>query len=295
MCLAFFVLSLLCCFFFLYYDFFIFFFFFFFSSRRRHTRWNCDWSSDVCSSDLVRGVMETGDSGLVRSAQRLGMITSELQEGIMKTRMQPIEHIWSKLPRVVRDLSNSLHKQVQLVMEGRETELDRSLLEAVKDPLTHLVRNAVDHGVEEPAERIRLGKPPEGVLTLRAYHEGGHVIVEVADDGAGMDPDKIARVAVERGVVSRDALASMDRRDILGLVFRPGFSTAAAVTNVSGRGVGMDVVKTNIERIGGAVEVDSTVGVGTVWRLTIPLTLAILQALTVECAGQRYVVPQVGS
>jgi two-component system chemotaxis sensor kinase CheA len=178
-------------------------------------------------------------------------------------------------------------------MVGRETELDRSLLEAVKDPLTHLVRNAVDHGVEEPEERLRLGKPPEGVLTLRAYHEGGHVIVEVADDGAGMDPDKIARVAVERGVVSRDALVSMDRREILALVFRPGFSTAAAVTNVSGRGVGMDVVKTNIERIGGAVEVDSTVGVGTVWRLTIPLTLAIIQALTIECGGQRYVIPQV--
>jgi len=244
-------------------------------------------------NQLVRAIGSVADPSMLRTGQRLNLITSELQESVMKTRMQAIDHLWAKLPRVVRDLSSACGKQVRLAMVGRETELDRSLLEAVKDPLTHLVRNAVDHGVEEPEERLRLGKAPEGVLTLRAYHEGGHVIVEVADDGAGMDPDKIARVAVERGVVSRDALASMDRREILALVFRPGFSTAAAVTNVSGRGVGMDVVKTNIERIGGAVEVDSTVGVGTVWRLTIPLTLAIIQALTVECAGQRYVIPQV--
>jgi two-component system chemotaxis sensor kinase CheA len=244
-------------------------------------------------NQLVRAIGSVADQSMLRTGQRLNLITSELQESVMKTRMQAIDHLWAKLPRVVRDLSSACGKQVRLAMVGRETELDRSLLEAVKDPLTHLVRNAVDHGVEEPEERLRLGKPPEGVLTLRAYHEGGHVIVEVADDGAGMDPDKIARVAVERGVVSRDALATMDRREILALVFRAGFSTAAAVTNVSGRGVGMDVVKTNIERIGGAVEVDSTVGVGTVWRLTIPLTLAIIQALTIECAGQRYVIPQV--
>jgi len=166
-------------------------------------------------------------------------------------------------------------------------------LEAVKDPLTHLVRNAVDHGIEPPSERVAAGKPAEGTLTLRAYHEGGHVIVEVGDDGAGIDPDRIARIAVERGVVSRDQLAAMDRRDVLNLVFRPGFSTAKAITNVSGRGVGMDVVKTNIERIGGAVDVDSTVAAGTTWRLTIPLTLAIIQALTIECGGQRYVIPQV--
>src|SRR5689334_13037017 len=247
----------------------------------------------LARNQLVRGVMETGDSALVRSAQRLGMITSELQEGIMKTRMQPIDHIWSKLPRVVRDLSTSLGKQVQLVMQGRETELDRSLLEAVKDPLTHLVRNAVDHGVEEPERRVAAGKSPEGTLTLRAYHEGGHVAVEVADDGAGLDVERIAEKAVENGIIRADQLASMDRRDIMALVFQPGFSTAAEITNVSGRGVGMDVVKTNIERIGGAVSVDSTPGEGTVWRLTIPLTLAIIQALTVDCGDQRYVVPQV--
>jgi two-component system chemotaxis sensor kinase CheA len=247
----------------------------------------------LARNQLVRGVMDTGDATLVRSAQRLGMITSELQEGIMKTRMQPIEHIWSKLPRVVRDLSNGLGKQVQLVMEGKETELDRSLLEAVKDPLTHLVRNAVDHGVEEPERRTAAGKNPEGTLTLRAYHEGGHVAVEVADDGAGLDVDRIAQKAVEKGLLRAEQIATMDRRDIMAMVFQPGFSTAAKVTNVSGRGVGMDVVKTNIENIGGAVSVDSTPGEGTVWRLTIPLTLAIIQALTVDCGDQRYVVPQV--
>ncbi|GIE97896.1 chemotaxis protein CheW [Paractinoplanes rishiriensis] len=247
----------------------------------------------LARNQLVRGVMEIGDATLVRSAQRLGMITSELQEGIMKTRMQPIEHIWSKLPRVVRDLSNSMDKQVQLVMEGKETELDRSLLEAVKDPLTHLVRNAVDHGIETPEQRIASGKGPEGTLTLRAYHEGGHVAVEVADDGAGLNVERIAQKAVENGLLRPDQIPNMDRRDIMAMVFQPGFSTAAKVTNVSGRGVGMDVVKTNIENIGGAVSVDSTPGEGTVWRLTIPLTLAIIQALTVDCGDQRYVVPQV--
>jgi two-component system chemotaxis sensor kinase CheA len=247
----------------------------------------------LARNQLVRGVMEIGDATLVRSAQRLGMITSELQEGIMKTRMQPIEHIWSKLPRVVRDLSNSLSKQVQLVMQGKETELDRSLLEAVKDPLTHLVRNAVDHGIEEPDTRIASGKSAEGTLTLRAYHEGGHVAVEVADDGAGLNVDRIAQKAIENGLLRPEQIPNMDKRDIMAMVFAPGFSTAAKVTNVSGRGVGMDVVKTNIENIGGAVSVDSTPGEGTVWRLTIPLTLAIIQALTVDCGDQRYVVPQV--
>jgi two-component system chemotaxis sensor kinase CheA len=247
----------------------------------------------LARNQLVRGVMEIGDATLVRSAQRLGMITSELQEGIMKTRMQPIEHIWSKLPRVVRDLSNSLSKQVELVMEGKETELDRSLLEAVKDPLTHLVRNAVDHGIEEPDQRIASGKPAEGTLTLRAYHEGGHVAVEVADNGAGLNVERIAQKAVENGLLRPEQIPNMDRRDIMAMVFAPGFSTAAKVTNVSGRGVGMDVVKTNIENIGGAVSVDSTPGEGTVWRLTIPLTLAIIQALTVDCGDQRYVIPQV--
>jgi two-component system chemotaxis sensor kinase CheA len=192
----------------------------------------------------------------------------------------------------VRDLSALCGKKVRVVSKGRETELDRSLLEAVKDPLTHLVRNAVDHGVEPPEVRVANGKAPEGTLTLSAYHEGGNVIVDVGDDGGGMNPEVIGRIALERGVVTRDQLAGMEPRDVLHLVFQPGFSTAAAVTNVSGRGVGMDVVKTNIERIGGAVDVESTIGAGTTWRLTIPLTLAIIQALTVDCGAERYAIPQ---
>lgn len=212
----------------------------------------------------------------------------------MKTRMQPIDHLWAKLPRVVRDLSSACGKQLRLEMVGRETELDRSLLEAVKDPLTHLVRNAVDHGVELPEKRRAAGKNPEGTLTLRAYHEGGHVIVEISDDGAGIDPDRVGQAAVDRGLISASQLKQMDRRELMTFLFQPGFSTAEKITNVSGRGVGMDVVKTNIERIGGAVDVDSAVGIGTTWRLTIPLTLAIVQALTVECGGQRYAIPQVG-
>ena len=193
---------------------------------------------------------------------------------------------------MVRDLSNSLGKQVQLVMEGKETELDRSLLEAVKDPLTHLVRNAVDHGIEEP-ERAGGRQARGGHADAARLPRGRARRIEVADDGAGIDVQRIAEKAIEKGLISRRQIATMDKRDIMALVFQPGFSTATKVTNVSGRGVGMDVVKTNIERIGGAVDVDSTLGEGTVCRLTIPLTLAIIQALTVDCGDQRYVVPQV--
>jgi two-component system, chemotaxis family, sensor kinase CheA len=244
-------------------------------------------------NQLVLGVGTQANPALARTTQRLNLITSELQESVMKTRMQTIDHLWAKLPRIVRDLASACGKQVGLAMVGRDTELDRTLLEAVKDPLTHLVRNAVDHGIEPPAARLAVGKPSEGTLTLSAYHESGHVIVEVTDDGGGIDPDKVGRSALEKGLVTVDQLARMDRRELMNLLFRPGFSTAAKVTNVSGRGVGMDVVKTNIERIGGAVEVDSTLGVGTTWRLTIPLTLAIVQALTVQCGPERYAIPQV--
>jgi two-component system chemotaxis sensor kinase CheA len=244
-------------------------------------------------NQLVRAASEAGDAAVIRTTQRLNLITSELQEGIMKTRLQPIDSLWARLPRVVRDLSTACGKQVRLAMQGRDTELDRSLLEAVKDPLTHLVRNGIDHGIESPDDRRIAGKDPEGTLTLRAYHQGGHVTVEVSDDGAGIDIDKVANLAVERGVIGANQLSQMDSRDIMLLVFEAGFSTADEVTSVSGRGVGMDVVKTNIERIGGAVDVESTPGAGTTWRLTIPLTLAIIQALTVECAGERYVIPQV--
>lgn len=243
-------------------------------------------------NQLLQRSLGSADAELVRASQRLDLVASELQESIMKTRMQPIGQVWSKMPRVVRDLSHQLGREVELVMEGHETELDRSLLEAVKDPLTHLVRNSLDHGIEPPDVRRAAGKDPKGTLTLRAYHESGQVVVEIADDGKGIDPATIGAVAVERGVVTRDQLARMDGRDVLGLIFRPGFSTAAAVSNISGRGVGMDVVRTNIERIGGSVDVASEPGRGTTTRVRIPLTLAIIPALVVGEGGERYAIPQ---
>ncbi len=233
------------------------------------------------------------DSSLARSAQRLSLVTSELQEQVMKTRMQAVDAVWSKMPRVVRDLSRQCGRQVRLEMDGRETELDRSVLEAIKDPLTHLVRNAVDHGIEPPEARVAAGKAAEGVLRLRAYHEAGQVHLEIIDDGAGIDPAKIAAKAVERGLIAQGQLASMTQREIMHLIFLPGFSLAPKITNVSGRGVGMDVVKTRIEAIGGSVDVTSKLGQGSTFRLTIPLTLAIIPALTIGCAERRYAVPQV--
>ncbi|WP_182379557.1 chemotaxis protein CheA [Nocardioides sp. WS12] len=243
-------------------------------------------------NQLLQRSLASADVELVRASQRLDLVASELQESVMKTRMQPIGQVWSKLPRVVRDLSHQLGREVELVMDGHETELDRSLLEAVKDPLTHLVRNSLDHGIERPEDRLAAGKPAKGTLSLRAYHESGQVVVEITDDGKGIDPERIAAVALERGVVTRDQLSRMDAREVLGLIFRPGFSTAAAVSNISGRGVGMDVVRTNIERIGGSVDVTSEVGRGTTTRVRIPLTLAIIPALVVGEGEERYAIPQ---
>jgi len=244
-------------------------------------------------NQLMRGVIELADPALSRTAQRLNVITTDLQESIMKTRMQPIDHLWSKLPRVVRDLGSQCGRQVRLTMTGQDTEIDRALLETIKDPLTHLVRNAIDHGIEAPEVRRAAGKPAEGTLNLRAYHNSGQVVIEVADDGAGIEIDKLTAKAVERGLRSSAEVAGMSEADVLQLVFAPGFSTAKEVTKVSGRGVGMDVVKTNIEAIGGTIELDSTPGKGTVCRLRVPLTLAIVPALTIECGDDRYAVPQV--
>ena len=232
------------------------------------------------------------DVELVRASQRLDLVASELQESVMKTRMQPIGQVWAKMPRMVRDLSHQLGREVDLTMEGHETELDRSLLEALKGPLTHLVRNSMDHGIERPDARVAAGKSRAGRLHLRAFHESGQVVVEITDDGAGIDPDKIGSVAIQRGVVTREQLARMDTKEIVNLIFRPGFSTATEVTNVSGRGVGMDVVRTNIERIGGSVDVSSEKGHGTTTRVRIPLTLAIIPALVVGEGGERYAIPQ---
>lgn len=227
------------------------------------------------------------------TSQRLSQVTSELQEMVMQTRMQPIGGVWSKFPRVVRDLSHGCGKQVRLEMEGKETELDKSLIEAIKDPLTHLVRNSVDHGIETPDVRMAGGKPAEGVLTLRAFHEGGQVNIEICDDGAGIDPEKLKRKALEKGLISEEQAERMGEKEALNLIFQAGFSTAQKVTNISGRGVGMDVVRTNIEKLGGVVDVSSRLGEGTTMRIKIPLTLAIIPALTVTCEGDRYAIPQI--
>jgi two-component system chemotaxis sensor kinase CheA len=233
------------------------------------------------------------DSGLQAVSQRMNLIATELQEEVMKTRMQPIGNIWAQFPRTVRDVALGCGKEVEIEMEGKETELDKTIIEAIKDPLTHLVRNSVDHGIELPEVRVRAGKARTGRLMLRAFHEGGQVNIEIGDDGAGLSAERIRKKAIERGVVSSDQAARMTEREIFNLIFLPGFSTAEKVTNVSGRGVGMDVVKTNVERIGGLVDLQSTLGRGTTVRVKIPLTLAIIPALVVTCAGERYAIPQV--
>ena len=243
-------------------------------------------------NQILQRTEAADDVELVRASQRLDLVASELQESVMRTRMQPIGQVWSKMPRIVRDLAHQLGREVDLEMDGHDTELDRSLLEALKGPLTHLVRNSLDHGIEPPAARAAAGKPTAGRLLLRAYHESGQVVVEITDDGKGIDPRHIGDVAVRRGVVTREQLARMEPRDVLDLIFRPGFSTAEQVTNVSGRGVGMDVVRTSIERIGGSVDLTSTVGCGTTMRIRIPLTLAIIPALVVGQQGERYAIPQ---
>ncbi len=244
-------------------------------------------------NQLLRSTGHERDSDLSAMVQRLSLITGELQEGVMRTRMQPIDHLLAKLPRVVRDLSAQCGKQVALVVAGKETELDKTLLEAIKDPLTHIVRNSIDHGIETPETRRAVGKAELGTLRIAAFHESGRIVIEIADDGAGIDPATIGAKAVERGMISLNELSTMTTQDILKLIFRPGFSTAEKVTNVSGRGVGMDVVRTNVERIGGTVDVDSVPGEGTRFRLTIPLTLAIIPALTIACRDQQFAIPQV--
>lgn len=247
----------------------------------------------LARNQILQSPCVQDDPSLTDASQRLNLITTELQEGVMKTRMQPIDNIWSKLPRVVRDLAMSCGKEVRIDMAGKGTELDKTLLEAIKDPLTHIVRNAVDHGFETPDVREAAGKSREGCLTLHAFHEGGQVHIEVRDDGGGIDPARVRTRAIERGLLSADQASRMTDREIVALVFAPGFSTATAVTNVSGRGVGMDVVKTNIERIGGSVDVHSEPGEGTTLKIKIPLTLAIIPALIVTCGGARYAIPQV--
>jgi two-component system, chemotaxis family, sensor kinase CheA len=243
-------------------------------------------------NQLLEIVRRHEDSDFKVPLQRLSNVTAELQEGVMKTRMQPIGNAWQKLPRVVRDLCTELGKDIELSMRGADTELDRQVLDLVKDPLTHLVRNCADHGIEAPDERVVAGKPAKGTIRLSAWHEGGHIIIEIADNGRGLDLDRIKAKVLEKGLASEAQLALKSDAEICNYIFAPGFSTAAKVTSISGRGVGMDVVRNNIEQIGGTVDLKSVRGAGTSFTIKIPLTLAIVSALIVESGGERFAIPQ---
>ncbi len=244
-------------------------------------------------NQLLQIARTKDDKEFMTPLQQLSHITSELQEGVMKTRMQPIGNAWSKFPRLIRDLSHELGKKIDLKMLGAETELDRQLLEVIKDPLTHMVRNSCDHGLETPAERIAAGKSETGTVTLSAYHEGGHIIIEIIDDGRGINIERVKQKAVSSGLATEAQLETMSEKQIAQFIFAAGFSTAEKVTAVSGRGVGMDVVKTNIQRIGGALDLDSSFGKGSKVSIKIPLTLAIVSVLIVEVAGQKFALPQI--
>jgi two-component system chemotaxis sensor kinase CheA len=243
-------------------------------------------------NQLLEIVRRHEDSEFKVPLQRLSNVTAELQEGVMKTRMQPIGHAWQKLPRIVRDLSAELGKEIELEMLGAETELDRQVLEHIKDPLTHLVRNCADHGIDTPMQRLAAGKPEKGTIRLSAYQEGGHIIIEVGDDGRGLDAARIKARAMQMGLASEAELEHMTEAQIYRFIFAPGFSTAPKVTNVSGRGVGMDVVRNNIDQIGGTIDLKSVPGEGATFIIKIPLTLAIVSALIVEAGGERLAIPQ---
>jgi two-component system, chemotaxis family, sensor kinase CheA len=242
-------------------------------------------------------LLQTITSGDVRNAeavgQRIDLVTSELQEAIMLTRMQPIGNVFNKFPRVVRDLSKKLGKQIDLTIVGKDVELDKTIIEAINDPLTHLVRNSVDHGIELPQDRIKEGKDARGIIVLKAYHAAGQVVIEISDDGKGLDGDMLAEVAVKKGLISSDQAKVMSEKERISLILLPGFSTAKKVTDVSGRGVGMDVVKTNLDQLGGSIEIDSEVGKGSTISVKLPLTLAIIPCQIVMTGGERYAIPQV--
>lgn len=246
----------------------------------------------LARNQLVQRLAGVNDTRLAASSQRLDTITGELQEAVMRTRMQPISSIWQKLPRFVRDIAHNFGKEVEIEMEGEETDLDKSVIEAIKGSLLHLVRNAVDHGIEAPDVREAQGKPRAGTLRLRAHHEGGNVVIEVRDDGRGLDRERILKRAVSAGLVDQEKAEGLTTREIESYVFQPGFSTAAKVTNISGRGVGLDVVRANVESLGGSIELQSEAGESTTFRLKIPLTLAIVTVLLSSAGKHRIAIPQ---
>ncbi|MFT5635194.1 MAG: two-component system chemotaxis sensor kinase CheA [Cognaticolwellia sp.] len=234
------------------------------------------------------------DEDLSKAVSNLDAVTTDLQGAVMKTRMQPIKKVFGRFPRVVRDLARSLNKEIKLILEGEETDLDKNLVEALADPLVHLVRNSVDHGIEEPDKRETSGKPREGVVVLSASQEGDHILLTIRDDGAGMNAEKLKEIAIERGVLDADAAARMSDKEAFSLIFAPGFSTKTEISEVSGRGVGMDVVKTKITQLNGTVSIDSKMGVGTKLEIKVPLTLAILPTLMVVIGKQTFALPLAG-
>jgi two-component system chemotaxis sensor kinase CheA len=244
-------------------------------------------------NQLNESLSRTDERGIRSGAQRVSLVTSELQEVVTQTRMQPVGALFSKFPRLVRDLARDLGKEIQLKLEGNEVEIDKTILEGLSDPLTHMVRNAVDHGIESPAERLAAGKPAAGTILLRASHQAGQVVIEIADDGKGLAVEKIAASALAKGSIAREQLQAMSDREKMALIFMPGVSTAEKVSDVSGRGVGMDVVKTNLDRLGGKIDIESMPGRGSSFRIKLPLTLAIIPSLLVSDGGERFAIPQV--
>jgi two-component system chemotaxis sensor kinase CheA len=247
-------------------------------------------------TQIVSGIVERfeGESlarELMDTIAQVDYLTSELQAVVMRARMMPIAKVFSKFPRIVRDLSRDLNKEVELLIYGEETEVDKSVIESIHDPLVHLIRNAIDHGIETPQERKAVGKPEKGKVILRAEHEGNFIVITVEDDGRGIDPERVRRKAVEKRIITEQEASSISDRDALNLIFLPGFSTASKVTNVSGRGVGLDVVKANITKLNGMIDVQSTLGQGTKFMLKLPLTLAIIQGLLVDVCGEIFIIP----
>lgn len=245
----------------------------------------------VIERNRLLQISRIGGEDLRDVAARIDLLTSQLQTATLRMRMQPIANIFNRYPRIVRDLAKEMGKDVELIISGEETELDRNIIEEINDPLVHLLRNAVDHGIEPPEERERSGKPRKGRISLSAYHMENTIVIEIQDDGRGIDPKKIAQKAIERGIITEEKLEAMSERDVINLIFTPGFSTSERVNDVSGRGVGMDVVRNNVKKLGGMVEVESGVGRGTRVLIKLPLTLAISQSLLVMSGERVYAIP----